>query len=302
MNEYVISREELRKWCSVPVDELGAHPDRKMELMMGEDKTALLEEIGNMITDEVIANNAAGKNTVWILPGGIGKVYDVFIRRVNEERISLKNLYVFHVDQWLDWEYRLFPTTNLRFSMKGKMLQSFYAKIDPELNVPEDQRYFPDPADPDLIDNKIEELGGVDTILGGVGCKGLLGWNERPISNVHHITLEQYANSKTRAVHMTDETILAYAEREFGGCYEALPPNGITIGMKSMLTAKRAIFIVMTGSWKETVVRVAMFSEPTVEYPVTLFPKYVPQCIMCCDRKTADHVISREYQDAPILR
>ncbi len=90
MNEYVISREELRKWCSVPVDELGTHPDRKMELMMGEDKAALLEEIGNMITDEVIANNAAGKNTVWILPGGIGKVYDVFIRRVNEERISLK--------------------------------------------------------------------------------------------------------------------------------------------------------------------------------------------------------------------
>ena len=36
MNEYVISREELRKWCSVPVDELGTHPDRKMELMMGE--------------------------------------------------------------------------------------------------------------------------------------------------------------------------------------------------------------------------------------------------------------------------
>ena len=90
MNEYVISREELRKWCSVPVDELGTHPDRKMELMMGEDKAALLEEIGNMITDEVIAKNAAGKNTVWILPGGIGKVYDVFIRRVNEERISLK--------------------------------------------------------------------------------------------------------------------------------------------------------------------------------------------------------------------
>ena len=31
MNEYVISREELRKWCSVPVDELGTHPDRKMD-------------------------------------------------------------------------------------------------------------------------------------------------------------------------------------------------------------------------------------------------------------------------------
>lgn len=302
MNEYVISREELRRWCSVPVRDLAEHPDRKMDLMMGEDKKALLEEIGNMITEEVIAHNAEGKKTVWILPGGIGGVYDVFIDRVNKERISLKNLYIFHVDQWLDWEYRLFPVTNLRFSMRGKMTQTFYARIDPELNVPEEQRFFPDPADPDRIDKKIEELGGVDTILGGVGCKGLVGWNERPVSNVHHITLEQYRNSKTRIVHINDETIIAYAEREFGGCYEALPQNGITIGMKSMLTARRAIFIVMTGSWKQTVVRVAMFSEPTTEYPVTLFPASVPQCILCCDTRTADHVISRKYQDAPILR
>ena len=61
MNEYVISREELRKWCSVPVEELANHPDRKMELMMGDDKKALLEQIGNMITDEVIANNEKEK-------------------------------------------------------------------------------------------------------------------------------------------------------------------------------------------------------------------------------------------------
>ena len=40
MKEYVVSREDLRKWCSIPVDELADHPDRKMNLMMGEDKTA----------------------------------------------------------------------------------------------------------------------------------------------------------------------------------------------------------------------------------------------------------------------
>ena len=57
MKEYVVSREDLRKWCSIPVDELADHPDRKMNLMMGEDKTALLEKIGNMITDEVIEHN-----------------------------------------------------------------------------------------------------------------------------------------------------------------------------------------------------------------------------------------------------
>lgn len=301
MNEYVISNDDLRKWCSIPVEELGAHPDRKMELMMGEDKAALLEEIGNMITDEVIANNTAGKPTKWVLPGGPAGQYETFIRRVNAERISLKNLHIFHMDSWLDWEFRPFPESNKRFNCKGKMTESFYDKIDPKLNVPEEQRHFPDPFDPDAFDRRIEELGGIDTVLAGVGCKGLVAFNERPQSSTHHITLEEYEQSKTRIVTINEETVIAYAEREFGGCYEALPPNGVTIGMKSMLTAKRAIFIVMTGSWKETVVRVAMFSEPTAQYPVTLFPGHVPQCIMCCDRATADHVISRKYQKLPIL-
>ena len=60
--------------------------------------------------------------------------------------------------------------------------------------------------------------------------------------------------------------------------------------------------MVTTGAWKQTVVRVALFSEPTTEYPVTLFPRYVPECVLYCDRGTADHVISRKYQDIPILK
>ena len=34
MEEYVISKQDLRKWCSIPVDELATHPERKMDLMM----------------------------------------------------------------------------------------------------------------------------------------------------------------------------------------------------------------------------------------------------------------------------
>ena len=50
--------------------------------------------------------------------------------------------------------------------------------------------------------------------------------------------------------------------------------------------------MVATGKLKPTVIRVAMFSEPTLEYPITLFPKYVPEVIFCCDRKRADHPLS----------
>ena len=50
--------------------------------------------------------------------------------------------------------------------------------------------------------------------------------------------------------------------------------------------------MITTGSWKKTVLRVAMFSEPTLEYPVTLFPKYVPDITLLCDEFTADHPLS----------
>ncbi len=36
-----------------------------------------------------------------------------------------------------------------------------------------------------------------------------------------------------------------------------------------------------------------MFSEPTLEYPVTLFPKHIPEVIVLADRFTATHPMSK---------
>ena len=107
------------------------------------------------------------------------------------------------------------------------MEKIFYGKINPSLNVPEAQRYFPDPLKPDRFDEAIEELGGIDTLVGGVGCKGLVAFNECPASPYHRVSLEEYAQSKSRIVTLREDTIIAYAEREFGACFDALPPNEI---------------------------------------------------------------------------
>ena len=77
------------------------------------------------------------------------------------------------------------------------------------------------------------------------------------------------------------------SERDIGGFVQIVPPMAITIGFKSMLTAKKAVFMVTTGSWKQTSIRVLMFSEPTVEYPATLFPEYVPEVLVFTDPATA---------------
>ena len=247
---------------------------------------------GNMMADEVKKNNAEGKITKWILGSGPEDQFQTFIDRVNNERISLKNLYIFHMDFGLDWNSRTFPEGNNWHSPQGRMKVRFYGKIDPELNVPEEQRIWPTLQDLDLVDRKIEELGGVDTLWAGIGYKGLVAWCESPTNPYQRITEEMYINMKTKIVNVSYEKVVEASERVFGGCYDMIPHQAVTIGMKSMLSAKRAVCMIPTGEWKMTMLRVLMFSDATLEYPCTLLPKYIPEVIVLTDKHTATHPLS----------
>lgn len=293
--DFKITKQQLYDWCRIPTEQLPNHPDSRVSRMdILETKAATMEHVGNMMADEVTANNEAGKITRWILPAGPLEQYDTFTERVNRERISLHNLYVFHMDEWLDWQGRPFPVENAHTSLRGLMEAHFYGKIDPELNVPENQRIWPDIHDPDAYDAKVEEMGGIDTVWAGIGCKGLIAFCESPRSIFHRVSMEEFAASKTRIVHINDDTIVALSQRESGGCYDAIPPMAITLGMKSILSARRAVFLITTGSWKQTVIRVLLFSEPTLEYPVTLLTEHIPECVLCCDEFTASHPMAED--------
>ena len=288
--EYSITKQQLLQWCTIPHTELASHPEKKVSRIdLSPTKAETFEKIGNMMADEIIANNKAGKPTKWILPAGPLDQYKYFAARVNAERISLKNLYVFHMDEWLDWQGRPYPVKYAYNSLKGIMLHDFYGKIDEELNVPEDHRIWPDIHNIDAYDEKVLELGGIDTVWAGIGCKGLIAFCESPRDPYHRISIDEFAASKTRIVHINPDTIVALSERESGGCYDAIPPMAITLGFSSILTAKRIVFMITTGSWKQTVIRVLLFSEPTLEYPVTLLVDRIPEKILCCDENTFVH-------------
>lgn len=289
-----MNREEMCRWCRIPAEQLVNHPESKIQLKVYDDKNEVSVVTGNMMAEEVIENNKAGKPTKWILPAGPMGQYCYSADRVNTERISLKNVYVFHMDDFLDWQGRPFPEIDNYYSLKANMINGFYGLIDEELNIPEENRFFPSIYDIDAIDKKIEELGGVDTVYGGLGYRGLVAFCEAPDSSYYDITVEEYANSKTRIVHLNADTLISLSERDIGGFVQIVPPMAVTIGFKSMLSAKKAVFMVTTGSWKQTSVRVLMFSEPTVEYPATLFPKYVPKVIVLADTNTTQPPLTDE--------
>ena len=294
MLEYKISKTEMESWCKIPVSQLESHPDRRAEILLKDTRGEIAELVGNMMADELIARNKAGEVTRWVLPSGPEDQYKTFIARVNQERISLKNLWVFHMDEILDWQCRPYPVENRPESCEGRMLARFYGKIDPELNVPEGQRIWPRIADLDYPDKLCKELGGSDTVWGGLGYKGLVAANESPQDPYFRISLEEYANSKTRIIKKNVDSIIMKSERNFGGLYDRCDPFMLTLGFQVILSARRAVLMVTTGKWKSTAIRVLLFSQPTLEYPATLMTERIPKVILACDRLTAKHPLEEK--------
>ena len=166
------------------------------------------------MADEVAEHNAAGLATTWVLPAGPCDEYDTFVRRVNEERIDCTNLWVFHMDEFLDWQCRPYPLADTYESLEGTMIACFYNRIDEELRPPEDHRIWPRLSNLDYPDEMCDKLGGVDTVWAGIGATGLVAFDEEPRDFWHRVTVDEYAASKTRVVDINSDTMAVPFPRE----------------------------------------------------------------------------------------
>lgn len=291
-----LTKDEIFSWCEIPWQDLLKRDDLKTKLAIRKTRKEMMQEIGNLMADEVKEHNAQGLPTKWVLPAGPCDEYDTFVSRVNEERIDCKNLWVFHMDEFLDWECRPYPVADTYESLEGTMLACFYNRIDEDLRPAEDHRIWPRINDLDYPDEMCDKLGGIDTVWAGIGATGLVAFDEEPRNYWQHISVDEYANSKTRIVDINSDTMVAMAERSFGTCMDRIPPKGVTIGFHVICSAKRAIYMVATGDWKKTVCRILLFSEPTTEFPVTILPQYVPDITLFTDEYTIDHPMSHEQK------
>jgi glucosamine-6-phosphate deaminase len=280
-----INPQDLYAWCRIPVDNLEHHPKAKVRIKILDTPEEVHRWTARDMADEVKANNENGHPTRWILPCGPTDQYKYFTQHVNEERISLKNLHVFHMDDCLDWQGRPLPLDH-PFSYEGWMRRGFYGAIDEDLAVPEEQRHFPSVYAIDAVSEAIAKVGGIDTTYGGIGYRGHIAYNEPPLSQWYTVTLEQLRNSKTRILHLNVDTLIAVSQRSVGGLSHIVPPMAITLGMKDLLSARRLRLISVTGEWKRTVVRVLLFGPATIEYPVTLAQDH-PDVMLVVDRNTA---------------
>ncbi len=283
------TQRDLYDWCKVPYTELESHPARKVRFRLCADSAEMGRMMARELVDEIRSRNALGQGTRAIIPCGPSCWYEPFTSLVNRERVSLRNLVVFHMDECLDWQGRELPRTH-PYSFRGYMEEHFYGPVSPDLAVLEENRVWLNAFNVDQVLERIE-MAPVDITYGGWGQDGHIAYNQARRHPYSQVTLDDLRDATIRVQENNWDTILALAQRTLGAAYQFVPPMSATLGVKECLSARKVRLFSDTGAWKQTALRVALFGPLTPEYPITLLQEH-PDALLTATIATATHPIS----------
>lgn len=182
-------------------------------------------------------------------------VYEQLIKSYKNKNISFKYCSSFNLDEYLglkkeylDQSYRYFMDCNLFDKVDIDKSNTFFP-VDP-FNAKTNTNY-------ETYDEKIDAHNGIDILILGIGNNGHIGFNE-PGSPI---------TSKTRIVNLTDSTIKANSR--FFKSEKDVPKQAISMGLATILKAKKIILLVIGESKKEALEQLKNATKFNNNWPCT---------------------------------
>lgn len=216
-------------------------------------------------------NNDKGEPTLMVIPYGPIGPYSRIVYLVNKYRISLKNCCFINMDEYMRDKHTYIEKTS-PLSFRGGMERIFYSKIDDELNVLPENRFFPDPQNTGKPLELIKKYGKLDMAWGGIGINGHFAFNEPPEPG-EKCTNEEFLGRPTRVLKISRETKTINCFMNCGGDLDGIPNYCITVGMKEMFMAKK-VRMCMPRDWNAGALRKVLHGEITAKVPCSLFQNH----------------------------
>jgi glucosamine-6-phosphate deaminase len=218
---------------------------------------AVADEIASLIKEK----QANGLPCVLGLATGSSpiSVYNQLIKLHQEEGLSFKNVITFNLDEY----YGLEPNdiNSYHFFMHENLFDHIDIPAE-NINIPSgilEPKKVRDYCK--AYEKKIADLGGLDFQLLGIGRTGHVGFNE-PGSNI---------NSQTRLVTLDYLTRYDAAGAFYG--IENVPSKAITMGIKTILSAKRIVLLAW-GINKSEIIQKAVEGALTPNIPTTYLQEH----------------------------
>ncbi|MFC6999269.1 glucosamine-6-phosphate deaminase [Rufibacter roseus] len=228
----------------------------KLPVTVYPDQHIASKTVSRRIAELIKAKQAKGEKTVLGLATGATPVgvYAELVRLHKEEGLSFRDVVTFNLDEY----YPMQPTA--KQSYVTFMNENLFDHIDIEranINIPDGTLPLEEiPAFCLEYERKIEELGGLDLQVLGIGRTGHIGFNEPGSA----------PNSGTRLVTLDDLT-RRDASRDFGG-KENVPTKAITMGIGTIFKAREIVLMAWNGK-KASIIKKAVEGEISGEVPAT---------------------------------
>ena len=190
-------------------------------------------------------------------------MYKELIKANKDGVVSFKNVTTFNLDEYVgldgthDQSYRYFMNDNL------------FNHIDIDKNNTNVLKGVGDYISfMNEYDNMIAKAGGIDIQLLGIGSDGHIAFNEPGTS----------FDSLTHIAELTDQTITDNAR--FFAKKSDVPTKAITMGLKSIMNAKK-IVLIATGKNKAEAVKHLLKDIPNEAWPCTVLQNHKDVIIYC---------------------
>jgi len=194
------------------------------------------------------------------------KLYSILAEKLNKAGQELSNLATFNLDEYAGKDgANVAPDHSLSYCKY--MVEKFSNLLDPRLGFKRSNMFFPDAGNPAKYDMQIDDAGGLDFQLLGIGFNGHIAFNE-PIKATE-MSAGDFAALPSRVIQLDDLTIRTNAQLTAGGDLRIVPQKAVTMGMKSILKAKE---IMLLACFKEQAVPLGKIKagEISTENPASL--------------------------------
>jgi len=129
----------------------------------------------------------------------------------------------------------------------------------------------------------IEESGGIELFIGGIGPDGHIAFNEPGSSLV----------SRTRVKTLAKDTIIANA-RFFDGDVDAVPKQALTVGVGTVMDAKE-VMVLITGAHKAFALYKTIEEGVSHMWTVSAFQQH-PRTLIICDENATLELRVKTYK------
>ncbi len=218
------------------------------------------EQIADIIVKSIKAHQAAntGRNFKLAFSSGSSllSLFSILVDKYEQGEVSFKDVDIFAMDEY-------YPIANKEQSRNYKLRINLLDKVD----VKEENLHLPDGT---ISEDKVsaycqdfeKEARGIDLFITGIGQQGQLGFNDAGVMD----------NSRTRTVLLSYKSRKTQA-RYFNGDFKHTPKSAITMGISTIMSAKRVIMMAW-GEDKYYAVKDVVEGDINPSLPATYLQKH----------------------------